>query len=203
MILDKINALFIHIPRCAGTSMEWSLKKYTSYRIVKINPDTLRVHERHTRALDIRKKIGRKKFKRYFKFSFIRNPWERLVSLYNMRTKLRTDYLRVSMARKGKRRRTKRYNLLTFHEFLKFATIESMCWHIMNNNSEILVDFIGRFENVEVDFRKVCNHLGLKSDLCHMQRFNYPHYRVFYDQKSKNLAYKRFKKDIKTFSYEF
>tara|TARA_A100000164_G_scaffold339938_1_gene335377 strand:- start:228 stop:815 length:588 start_codon:yes stop_codon:yes gene_type:complete len=73
MISDKHKIIFIHIPRTSGTSIESAFK---------FNMD--KVGGKHLKASEIKRNIGNDKWNNYFKFSIVRNPWERFVSMYSM-----------------------------------------------------------------------------------------------------------------------
>ena len=73
MISDKHKIIFIHIPRTSGTSIESAFK---------FNMD--KVGGKHLKASEIKKNIGNDKWNNYFKFSIVRNPWERFASMYSM-----------------------------------------------------------------------------------------------------------------------
>ena len=64
---DQHKCIFIHITKTAGTSVAKSLFNYLPY---------------HYTAIDYRVIYGRKTFDEYFKFAFVRNPWDRLYSAY-------------------------------------------------------------------------------------------------------------------------
>ena len=66
MISHKHKCIFIHIPKCAGTSVEVNFSNK---------------HSNHCPVAVFARKYPRK-FKNYFKFSFVRNPFDRLVSVY-------------------------------------------------------------------------------------------------------------------------
>lgn len=65
---DHYRYLFIHITKTAGTSVAISLFGELPY---------------HYTAVQYRVIYGRKTFNRYFKFAFVRNPWDRLYSAYS------------------------------------------------------------------------------------------------------------------------
>ena len=63
---NQYKCIFIHIPKAAGTAVTQALFGPVS---------------RHVPYFEY-EKANPRKFKRYFKFAFVRNPWDRLVSTY-------------------------------------------------------------------------------------------------------------------------
>lgn len=90
MLSEKYNTLFIHIPKCGGTSVEsaiWEEHEKTEENLWMgfLDPYHNKFQTgglQHLKALQIRQQIGRKKFATLFKFSIIRNPFARAVSQY-------------------------------------------------------------------------------------------------------------------------
>jgi hypothetical protein len=79
--------IFIHIRKTAGTSVEVAL--------ASIAPDAVRrlenvsachdpLKNRHLFASDLREYFDEATWNSYYKFAFVRNPWSRLVSWYNL-----------------------------------------------------------------------------------------------------------------------
>lgn len=66
-MIDK-DLLFIHIPKCAGTTINTSLFSCLGGG--------------HLRAIEYRAMLGRTQFNNLHKFTVIRDPWERLYSAY-------------------------------------------------------------------------------------------------------------------------
>ncbi|CRM46226.1 MULTISPECIES: sulfotransferase family 2 domain-containing protein [Pseudomonas] len=90
MLSEKHNTLFIHIPKCGGTSVEsaiWEEHEKTEENLWMGFLD--QYHNKfqtgglqHLKAMQIRQQIGREKFDNLFKFSIVRNPFARSVSQY-------------------------------------------------------------------------------------------------------------------------
>jgi hypothetical protein len=148
-----------------------------------------------------------------FKFAFVRNPWSRLVSDFTMRTR----GIRPSLPRN--------WNGDTV-EFQKWAHTQSKLpqldsraiWtcsqldRLLDADGKLDVDFIGRFENIKADFRTVLERIDAIHPLPAKKYWTLPlrnvsnntkHYSEYYDDKTKELVEKVFKKDIDYFGYTY
>ena len=74
-------------------------------------------------------------------------------------------------------------------------------------NGERWVDFIGRFENLQEDWKIVCKNIGIDEKLPHTNKNNNRPYRLgyrsFYNDETKQIVAEKFKNDIAIFGYEF
>ena len=144
-----------------------------------------------------RLKIGRQQFESYFKFGFVRNPWDRVVSLYERREALE---LKAQM---------------TFDQFADWIQYSSStCIHssphryqldwFVDPNGKMLADFIGRFERLQEDWAFVAKKLGLSETLPHARANpRTRHYSEYYTPRTRRLIEEKFKVDIETFGYQF
>ena len=149
------------------------------------------------RGKETREELGRRQFETYFKFGFVRNPWDRTVSLYE-----RTEP--VQMKEK-----------MSFQEFVDWIQYSSAtCIHssphryqldwFVDGSGNILTDFIGRFEKLEEDWAFVAGKIGVAASLPH--RRSNPrerHYTEYYDARTQEIIANKFKVDIDHFGYEF
>ncbi len=73
MILKSKHGIviFVHPPRSSGTSIEHCLKG-----------GLVLDKEKHLNATQLKKRVGQNKWDKAFKFGVIRNPWDRMASLY-------------------------------------------------------------------------------------------------------------------------
>jgi hypothetical protein len=141
-------------------------------------------------------------FDDYFKFAFVRNPWDRLVSTFFDKTKkvVGTKYEIPYYAR---------YRDASFSEFVRSLTnvdLSSADRHIKEQVQSIPknVDFVGRFENLQKDINYVCDKVGLPHQkLPYENKTDHKPYWKYYDDETRQIVAKKYKNDIETFGYEF
>ncbi|MEO6395828.1 MAG: sulfotransferase family 2 domain-containing protein [Devosia sp.] len=148
------------------------------------------------------------KFRRYFKFAFVRNPWDRLVSTY--------FYLRKGGANEMDRRWAEANlgSYSTFDEFvrdwvteknvaLSFPHFRSQHYFVADTSGRLVVDFLGRFETLAADFQAVAARLGVHPTLPVLNRTERGHYEGYYDAATRQIVAGVYAKDIDLFGYRF
>lgn len=201
IINHKYKFIFIHIQKTAGTSITNSL-----YGI----EGTENLHHSHSmlNSIDINE------FKDYFKFCFVRNPFDRLLSWYNMILKkgLHNDWSNYILK-----------NSTNFSEFLNLQDVileknplelqslvdypKSLTFnqldYVTDNLGRIQCDFFGRFENINQDFEYLSEKLNIKLELNHLNKFEHKLYKEYYNDKDVKIVENLYKKDLEYFKYTF
>lgn len=198
MISHKHKLIFIHIPRTAGTSIEKALHG-KDWHYVHSPSKHLTVHSA--------KKIYAEYWNDYFKFSFVRNPWDRMVSLlkYGWFYGISLDNKKILRPEKYFKDFHKiEYDKRYFNEN-QFSDYTNVKESVYKNIIEGEMNFIGRFESLEKDFKKICEINNIKNvKLPHMEKSpNRKEYREYYDTNVHKLIERKYKKDIAEFHYEF
>jgi hypothetical protein len=166
VISDKHKLICIYIPKVACSSIKKSLLPLFNFD-EKCNP--------HTTVFPIKPTWEILTDKTYFTFTFIRNPWDRLVSFY--RDKIEGVYnmggLRFYRHHFGARF----FKGMTFDELARLickipdsiadSHFRSQTCYLIHNG-KLLPDFVGRFENLEEDYNKMCRMKGLSLTLPHI-----------------------------------
>lgn len=175
MINHDSKCIFIHIIKTGGVSIATALE--------------MKERQFHASASEIRKKVGEKVWNEYYKFSFIRNPWEKLVSSYH--------YNHEKWVPKN----------TSFENYVKLWNTGSQITRHPPQNSPYLnedIDFIGRFEKLEEDFQLICKKRGiLNTGLPHMNKTSHRHYSEYYTEEMIEIVAKKFSEDIERFEYKF
>ena len=198
-VSDSRKVVFIHIQKTGGLTVDRLLNE----RI----PDLHRIGARHRFA-----SLGMDElddWDEYFKFAFVRNPWDRLVSWYSMVT---------TLPREGNELwRYVHDNSSTFEEFIYNCTDEveikdgvrysfayNQLDYVTDEHGNLLVDFIGRLENFDKDLQEVFRRIGFELEsVPHKNRSGHQHYSSFYTPDTELIVRERFKRDIEYFGYEF
>jgi len=140
----------------------------------------------------------------WFSFAFVRNPWDRMASIHG-----NPD---PQLVRVG-RNRGLHLDELSFEEFvqatadLDHAHLAPQVEYLVGEDGELLVDLVGRFEELEQDFARVCQRLGVSSRLPHANpspaRRKRRHYHSLYSPRTRELVAERYRRDIEAFGYSF
>jgi chondroitin 4-sulfotransferase 11 len=185
------RAIFIHIPKTAGSSVSQSL-----FGKARSNP-----HAPYSEY----ERINPRKFRRYFKFTFVRNPWDRVVSSY--------FYLRDEL---GPQMSWYAHEIAPYPDFAGFvrswltaANVRSSVhfkpqhMFICDASLRLRVDFVGRVETIEADFRHVCLRLGVAAALDWTNRSNHRPYQDYYTDELQDIVGAVYANDIALFGYRF
>ena len=91
------------------------------------------------------------------------------------------------------------------HNAAKGKWIASQLTWLKNSRGEMPMDFIGRFENLQNDFKKICKKLNLEEDPLPKAKvlYNKPHYSFFYDESTIKRVEELYGDDIEDFDYKF
>ena len=190
MIDHEHKLIFIHIPKCAGTSMEVFLTGHDA-------ADSEQKDHKHITARRARRLYGATLWGEYFTFSFVRNPWGRMVSWFNYLRVLEPTMEFEPWIRKVCRPWGLGYKLLPIHR--------SMSDYLVDRSGEVMVDYVGRFESLEEDFARMLDRAGVTAgELPKVEMGRYDsHYREWYTQETGDLVGRRFRNDVERFGYVF
>jgi chondroitin 4-sulfotransferase 11 len=199
VISHKHKFIFVHIPKCAGTSIENLFTPDVNWWLRKTNLGS----EQHLTIGEM-KRINKynEHLSTYFKFSVIRNPWSRFLSAYkfakNGFRKTRCSFKEFCLntqkncPQKGPHK--------PYYRYIKTQQFDYLC----DGSGEIVVDFICKLENLQEDFNIICDKIGIpRKQLPHTNKSKHKHYTEYYDEETRQIVAEKYKKDIEYFGYEF
>jgi len=176
----------VHIARTGGSSIETALIGKDWF---DVDPDT-----KHISAKSARSIYGENIWNTYKKFTVVRNPWDRLVSMWATKwwhhsSGIDENSSFIDFIKMIKPHPNELYNSLYYHEIL---------------NEEM--DFILRFENLQNDFANMLDTIGIgrgEVQLPHVKKWEHQPYTAMYNKKAKKLVAKLFEEDIQKFNYSY
>ena len=74
---------------------------------------------------------------------------------------------------------------------------------VVDREGNILVDYIGRFENLQADFEKICQRININAKLPHLKKSEHDDYHQYYSKKTAKVIEDVFREDIELFGYSF
>jgi hypothetical protein len=206
MISHQHRCIFVHIPKCAGSSIEevlWPEPRHLhDLWMGFITPHHNKYQTggmQHLLASQVRQEVGSEVFSQYFKFAFVRNPFDKAVSQYHymqQREDLR-DYI-------GMRPDDSFRTYLGLIENKLHVQWEEQWKFIMDESGDVIVDFVGRFEHFGRDIKEVFDRLGIRAAAVpHLNRTERSHYADYYDDKAIEMVSNFYRRDLELFGYSF
>lgn len=204
MLSTTHRFLFLHIPKTGGNSVQDALRPWSDDQIVSLAPHQDGVErfevrsgryktQKHSVLADYRREYGAQLFDGLFRFTCVRNPWERVVSFYF-----------------SPHRGTVDWSPQAFQAFV--ATVPPMRHYLAlpGDAAPTLAAAVAnvhrvlRFERLQDDFSAVCATLGLPAlTLAHRNRSSHADYRDYYDAATRALVAERFGDEAQVFGYAF
>jgi hypothetical protein len=199
----KHKFVFIAPPKTASSSVRKSLNPFSDIRSCGDVSSSLYYHVKPEK---LKKYFEDKNWNwdEYYKFAFVRNPWSRLVSQWQYRLRIASKPS-AEWETFGKNSIKFINKHKTFDEYIRNIKNPNLCYNwIYNRTGNQLVDFVGKFENLQEDFNIICDKLGIpQQELPHKNKSKHKHYTEYYDDETLEIVAKKFSKDIEYFGYEF
>ncbi len=200
MISLQKHFLFVHIPKTAGNSIQTALRDYSEDQLVALRKEQDGIErfglrnpkyniKKHSTLAEYRDALENEQFRSLYKFSCVRNPWDRMVSYYFTPTQSPETWDR-------KKFRKMISKIVSVADYLRLDQEEE--------DTFTNVDYIMRFENLAEDFRTVCGKVGISAaTLPRYNRSNREHYSKYYDDELRELVRTQFAAEIERFGYTF
>jgi hypothetical protein len=189
------QSIFVHVPKAAGISVGFSLygRKTGDHRTIG----------------DYKLCFQKKEFNSFFKFTFVRNPWDRLVSAY------------LYMKKGGRNKDDYDWSMKFLSPYKNFEEFV-MDWvneqnirlglhfrpqyeFLCTNESTLELEFIGYFENIVHDYEHIRNKIGVGRDLAVYNKTanEKKDYRHYYSKRTREIVEYVYREDIRLLGYNF
>jgi hypothetical protein len=218
-IKHHLGAIFVHIPKTAGTSVHAVLGAAvltasaieTRRRVIEsFGPDSSALdrglYPKHGKAAELRRLIGPNIWESAYKFTLVRNPWATMVSSYFWWLQKAPQY--PFLAQRAELVKA----MGGFRPFLFSELGRTMINELPGTMSDWftedgcdIVNFVGRVETIDFDIQTALSQMGATCPhaVPHLNRTERAHYRDYYDAETSAMVASRFVDIIDRFKYQF
>lgn len=198
--------IFVAIPKTGTHSVRQGLRDHLGERDMEQArlfvekqfpiPEIARMGHGHISFAEIRPFLGEETFNDYFKFAFVRNPFDRFVSYCAFATSREGSFARDP-------KRVMRHFLFTAPP-LQHVIFRPQHLFLTDMDGRLLVDRLGKVETMQADYDGICAQIGIAtSPLDHANRSRRGDYRDYYDQELIDGVAKIYARDLELFGYDY
>jgi len=150
----------------------------------------------HLTLQQLRPFLGEERFASYFKFAFVRNPYDRFVSYCAFMTRNGDAFAREPQAVMR--------HMLFLQPPEQHVLFQPQHSFLVDEGGILMADMIGRVEEMQASYDAMCLRIGISSES--LQKVNSTRrrdYRDYYDDELKQGVERRYFLDLQLFGYEF
>ncbi len=179
--------------QCLGDE-DWEQQSLTRQARLPI-PALARAGHGHLTLRQLRAHLPADVCRDYFKFAFVRNPYDRFVSVCAMLNRRNPDY-------RG-RETTFMKRAIGVRQFRARALVRPQWDMLADARGELGMDFIGRFEDLQRSFGEACRRIGIpEQNLARSNATDHREHTTYYDDELLGLVNDFYRPDFDSLAYE-
>lgn len=193
------NVTFVHIPKSAGTSVGNWIRDHHG-------DSTMTVWWDHPTLKHIRKTCSSN-----YTIAIVRNPWDRLVSMYHYaqfgtspHPAIDSDMIHEMFIRSNDYKQWPSFEqwIIDLPSFYttpnqKGMDVSQLYW--IGDDADLVI----RMEDLDVEFEQIQELFNCNDPLPKQNTTVHQHYRMYYNDRTKDLVAQWFKRDIERWQYQF
>lgn len=202
----KKRSIYIWIPKTAGSSLINGFKRRRIFKRdgrahlwgrvpVELRKSLNAANWQHLSAQSVRDEIGAESWSQCFKFTFVRNPFDRAVSFYEYSKGARKDPSSVQYGLP---------DLGSFDEWFHEEQPRGQLHYVTDANGELMVDYVGKYENLRADVSHICRRMKIfPTRIPHLNKSSRGRYQDYFTPELRREAESLYAGELDTFGYEF
>lgn len=220
LLSNRYQFLFVHIAKTGGSSIRaalsstywrdpWQLPTFLCHRLSQLTGHRIGAKfPRHAPVVAAQEMLSPRYFDSLFKFAFVRNPWDRLVSAHHHLLREHPDIMRRNHIDAFPNFARWIHEHASTYRGPKHVFIASVCRpqldYLIDLTGDQIVDFVGRYENLPTDYSQACAQMEIRSaPLPHKRKSERHDFRQYYDDVTAELIGKCYQCDVVKFGYSF
>lgn len=157
-------------------------------------PELMNFTSGHVSARQIRPAIGEAVYRDYFKFAFVRNPYDRFISYCSFMSRDSGAFLAQPKAFMK--------NIITQIKPVDHLLYKPQYEFLIDDDDKLAVNYVGRHETMQQSYNEICSRLRIPpATLEIVNSSQHRHYGEYYDDESRALVAEVYGRDIEMFAY--
>lgn len=208
---NEPNVVFVWVPKAAGTSIWNAVAKNTRrvlHRPTNVATDFPQCgiasfgHQSYLQLVE-GGFVSREYDQNSFKFCFVRNPFDRTVSLFHYLKKTGDLHENTTFHDFCYLIQDRAFEKVGLYNHIGLSQCNPQTDWVCDSGGEVFVDFIGRYENLLEDFSNLCERIGCKRVLPHLNQSLRSHYSSYYTDETTRIISEFYASDFEQFGYPF
>lgn len=207
MIISRLHRfIFVAVPKTGTHSVRRALREHLGDEDLEQvglfvekkfpMPELAKMRHGHIALRQVQPFLEPEDFQSYFKFGFVRNPFDRFVSYCAFMTRDQDIFEREP-------RRVMHHLLFDAppHDHILFQPQHQ---YLVGADGGLISDYVGRIEQMQHGYDEICHRLGIPSrQLDKVNSSRRGNYRDYYDQELIDGVAKLYARDLDLFGYDF
>ena len=150
----------------------------------------------HISVRQVRPHLPDDTWKSYFKFGFVRNPFDRFVSSCFFLNRKNPQFEKSAV--------TFMKGALGVERFRQRMLVKPQNQLLTDDDGKVAVDSVGRYESLQQSYDEICPRIGVPTmKLGRNNPSSHGAYAEYYDDELRDRVAEYYKDDLRIFSYEF
>lgn len=158
-------------------------------------PELAKLGHGHISARQIRPHLSDEDWDSYFKFGFVRNPFDRFVSTCFFLNRDDPNFAARAMGFMK--------SALTVPRFRQRILVTPQNLQLSDSSGCIALDYVGRYENLQSSYDEVCSRVGIPSEKLPVKNTSkHAAFTDYYDEELHAIVANFYADDLRAFDYD-
>ena len=159
-------------------------------------PEIAKIQHGHISAQQIRPYLEPAAWDEYFKFGFVRNPYDRFVSICFFLNRANPGFARTAESFMKR--------ALSVPRFRQRVLVRPQYRQLTDEHGDLALDYVGRYEDLQSSYDEVCSRIGVPTtELGRKNPSKHRSYTSYYDDELRDIVGEFYADDLRLFGYDF
>ena len=216
ILIEKYKSIYFFLPKSGSTSVKLNLANVLGMDKTEEFPKGIHNPNIFPFPFVIQKELNTN-YQDFFKFTIVRNPWNRLVSCYKDKihpVDVNNKRMVNGVARPLLNCSDKFYGGMSFAAFVDVVCsisdatannhFRSQLYQVIDSNGKLMVNYIGKLETLKESLSEISQKTGIPfNQVPHFHKSSAKPYWEYYNSVLIERVKERYKEDLEFFKYEF